>query len=209
METALARSDNQQINSLLDSAMAEKMLSSPNTPSIIRQAANQTASKQLRQAMQAEPINVKELKGALVTARRLYATGVPEFAEASAKYKELKRLPPGWDLDSMKLHVEGNMLARMEMNDPEVMANFQQLLDATHRKVYTRDRRGGQVPEGFELVSVNGIANADLWAKYVTRREEIRLELEADPSDFATYQVKTASEEGLASITQRLADDFS
>ena len=64
----------------------------------------------------------------------------------------------------MVLSREGDkMLSRMQLDDPDVKAKFQQLLDATYRNVYTRDRQGQPVPEGLELLSVSAVANEESW----------------------------------------------
>ncbi|CAK9045479.1 unnamed protein product [Durusdinium trenchii] len=145
MDEALARHDNQMVNQLLDNAMAHHLLG-PQAPSIIRSAAQQQAKRQLREAIDSG--DPKRLKGSLVAAKRLNATDLPEFQEAVAKYKEVRKLPLGWDVSLMVLHREGaRMVAKLELEDPNVRARFQRLLDLTHRKVYTRDRMGEPVPE--------------------------------------------------------------
>ena len=42
-----------------------------------------------------------EVKGALVAARRLDATHLPEFRSLAEKYRALRRLPDGWDVHQM------------------------------------------------------------------------------------------------------------
>lgn len=103
-----------------------------------------------------------------------------------------------------------------------MQAKFQRLLDLVHRKKLTRDRHGQAMPDRLELVKVINIANIDLWADYMTARENIRQELEADGEGFARYEVATASAGGLepeaeaiavagessASIAESLAAEF-
>mmetsp|Transcript_40716 Transcript_40716/g.117867 ORF Transcript_40716/g.117867 Transcript_40716/m.117867 type:complete len:505 (-) Transcript_40716:135-1649(-) len=192
MEKALARSDNAKINSLLDSALASKVLESHRAPAAIRQAANQTARRQLQEAIDAA--DPKRLKGALVAAKRLCATNLPEFGAAVRKYQEVRKLPPGWDVSRMVLHRQGaRMVAKIEIDDPKIMASLQTLLDRTHRKVYTRDRMGEAVPDRLELVRATLVTNDDLWGDFATRREAIRQSLEADPSDFVEYKTDTVA----------------
>jgi len=160
----------------------------------------------------------KQLKGALVAARRLNATQVAEFTQAAQKYKELKKLPSGFDVERMVLHRKGNrMVAKMEVNEASVKAKFQRLLDLTHRKVYTRDRLGQPVPERLELVSVSTVTNDDMWADYMARRETVRQELAEDPKGFEPYEVDTvakavpefaAAGEAADTIAEALASDF-
>jgi len=110
----------------------------------------------------------------------------------------------------MKLHHMGMMFTKTDVTDPATIEKFQHLLDATHQPVYTKDRRRGDIPEGYELVSVKGVANPDLWGKYMARREELRQELEADPSDFVSYDVATSTADSTSSgLIKALADDFS
>eukprot|EP00928_Gymnodinium_smaydae_P003838 TRINITY_DN11355_c0_g2_i1.p1 TRINITY_DN11355_c0_g2~~TRINITY_DN11355_c0_g2_i1.p1 ORF type:complete len:528 (-),score=126.58 TRINITY_DN11355_c0_g2_i1:147-1673(-) len=208
MDTALASMDNSRVNSLLDSALAARLLGDKNVPSAVRRAANQVASRQLQEAIDAE--DPKRLKGALVAARRLNATGVPEFQAAIAAYQRVKKLPQGWDVSKMVLHREGDkMVAKMPVNDPNVRAKFQQLLDLTHRKVYTRDRQGLPVPERLELVGVSAVTNDDLWADYMARRETVRQELLAEPlSVDELHEVETGFGEAQP-LAEEIAADFS
>jgi len=152
-----------------------------------------------------------------VAAKRLNATSLPEFGEAVQKYHEVKKLPAGWDVGKMVLHREGDkMLAKNDIEDASVKAKFQQLLDLTHRKVYTRDRMGEAVPERLELVGVTVVTNDDLWGDYMARREAIRQELVADGDDFVRYTYETTTTpaettvegERAESIAAALAADF-
>lgn len=214
MESALASHDNSSVNRLLDHALAARFMASDKMPRAMRAAATYVASSQLRAAIKSE--NPKLLKGALVAAKRLNAVEIPEFDEAVSKYKEVRRLPPGWDVGRMVLHREGNkLLQKLVTTDPAVMAKFQRLLDLTERKVYTRDRLGQPVPDRLKLVSVTAVENADLWADYMARREAIRREVEADDADTVLSEpVETmvagddTGDEGAESIVDSLASDF-
>merc|ERR1719410_296537 len=190
VELALSNHDSDRINFLLDSAIAASIIDGAN-PSI-RQAADGMAEKQLQEAIAAgEP---KQLKGALVAAKRLNAVHVPSFTQAVERYREVRKLPQGWDVQQMVLNREGNkMVSKLEVSNSESKEVFQKLLDLTHRKVYTRDRRGDNVPDRLELVRVTAVTNDDLWADYIVRRENLRRELEADKADFKEYQVDTAT----------------
>jgi len=200
---------------LLDSAMAAKIMDSKTAPSSIRKAADQVAGRQLQEAIASE--EPRRLKGALVAAKRLNATALPEFAAAVQKYQEVKKLPPGWDVSKMVLHRQGDkMVAKSEITDAAIKAKFQQLLDLTHRKVYTRDRMGEPVPGRLELVGVSVVTNDDLWGDYMARREAVRQELEADGGDFVRYSYETTATpedqvvegEKAESIAASLAADF-
>jgi len=210
MDTALAMSDDRRINSLLDGAMAANILGSQ-APKAWQNAAKAYGSRQLREAIASE--DPKRLKGALVAARRLHATDVPEFEEAVAKYHQVRKLPEGWDVSNMVLSRQGSkIVAKKEVTDPAIHTKFQWLLDHTHRAVYTRDRMGQAVPERLALVSVRAVENDELWGEYMARREALRQELAADASDFVPYQVDTMdTEEGgdpAESAAQSLAQGF-
>jgi len=214
MDEALARHDNHMVNQLLDNAIANHLVGAQ-APSIIRSAAQQQARRQLREAIDcADP---KRIKGALVAAKRLNATELPEFEEAVSKYKDLRKLPVGWDVSLMVLRREGGrMVAKLELEDPNVRDRFQRLLDLTHRKVYTRDRNGEAVPERLQLLTVSAVTNDESWAQYVARREAVRREIDADITDFHRYDVDTLARgdpledggESAESIALALAEDF-
>jgi len=217
MDEALARHDNHMVNQLLDNAMANHLIGSQ-APSIIRSAAQQQARRQLREAIDCE--DPKRLKGALVAAKRLNATELPEFEEAVSKYKDLRKLPVGWDVSLMVLKREGGrMVAKLELEDPNVRARFQRLLDLTHRKVYTRDRNGDTVPDRLQLLTVSAVTNDESWAHYVARREAVRREIDSDITDYQRYDVDTLAKssgdpeldsqgENAESIALALAEDF-
>eukprot|EP00931_Biecheleriopsis_adriatica_P063043 TRINITY_DN38123_c0_g1_i1.p1 TRINITY_DN38123_c0_g1~~TRINITY_DN38123_c0_g1_i1.p1 ORF type:complete len:488 (+),score=110.97 TRINITY_DN38123_c0_g1_i1:74-1537(+) len=213
MDLALASSDNTAINDLLDSAMSNSLLGKA-APASLKRAAEQTAKRQLKDAISSE--DPKRLKGALVAATRLNATELPEFEEAALKYKSVRKMPAGWDMSKMVMHRKGDkMVAKMELNDSAARAKFQALLDLTYRDVYTRDRKGGKVPDRLELVRVSAVTNDDLWADYMARREVIRQEIHADSADFERYEVDTSAGgspsagESAESISNSLALDFS
>jgi len=213
MDSALTNCDHPRINALLDSAMAGSVMQK-NAPKSIQRAASQVASRQLKEATATG--RPAQLKGALVAAKRLNAMEVPEFALAVQKYKEVKKMPAGFDVEKMVLHRKGDkMVAKMKVDDPAVKAKFQRLLDLTYRRVYTRDRLGQAVPERLELVSVSTVTNDDLWADYMARRESVRQELAADPGGFREFSVDTAAPgeagdpgESAESIAASLAADF-
>jgi len=57
---------------------------------------------------------------------------------------------------------------------PAVLHAVQSLLDATYRKVYTRDRRGAPIPDRFVVKQVHRVMNDQVWREYAGTREEIR-----------------------------------
>jgi len=190
MDKALANVDNHNINKLLDSAIANRLITDSSAPAELKRAASTVSSRQLKHAL--ESGDPKQLKGAMIAAWRLNCHGLPEFQQAAAKYHEVRQLPAGWDVSKMVLNRDGGkMVAKMKVEDEAIKAKFQYLLDATHEKKYTRDRMGQAIPERLELVSVRAITNADVWGDYMARRETIRREIEADGADFERYDVDT------------------
>jgi len=196
-EAAMGSSDYSSVNRLLDSALAGAVMRE-GAPDSVRRAANWAATRQLNSAISsADP---KQLKGALVAAKRLNATEVPEFTTAAQKYKEVRKLPPGFDVEKMALNRTGQkMVAKTSISDAALISKFQQLLDLTYRKVYTRDRLGQPVPGRLEVLHVTTVTNADIWGDYMARREAIRQEIEADAVDFAVYPVDTVAGAAAAS----------
>jgi len=172
---ALARDDSRKVNLLVDSALGGALIGK-SSPPIIRRAANETAAYQLQEALRAD--EPKRLKGALVAARRLDATDLPEFHACVRRYHELKRFPDNWDVNKMLHGRRGDkMVAKQKVSDPAIVDRFQRLLDSTHRKVYTRDRGGEEIPDRLKLVKVVEVANGELYVDYMARQEAIRREI--------------------------------
>eukprot|EP00811_Abedinium_folium_P031683 NODE_5174_length_1800_cov_13.518231.p1 GENE.NODE_5174_length_1800_cov_13.518231~~NODE_5174_length_1800_cov_13.518231.p1 ORF type:complete len:513 (+),score=134.83 NODE_5174_length_1800_cov_13.518231:96-1634(+) len=206
VDAALAGHDNDALNSYLDSAFAAQIMGDK-APDVLRKAGHAVAVRHLKDAIESR--DAKQLKGALVAARRLNAIHLPEFIAAAEQYKALKMIPSNWDVSKMAIHRSGSkMVAKADNTDPAFLATMQQLLDSTRRKVYTRDRLGQAVPERLEVVKVTTVMNEDLWADLMARREHIRREVEADRNDFVAYPPATLSGDGCAAIAMKLADEF-
>eukprot|EP00929_Paragymnodinium_shiwhaense_P102464 TRINITY_DN65661_c0_g1_i1.p1 TRINITY_DN65661_c0_g1~~TRINITY_DN65661_c0_g1_i1.p1 ORF type:complete len:463 (+),score=108.69 TRINITY_DN65661_c0_g1_i1:137-1525(+) len=187
MEEASRADDKSRISELLDSALAAQALDMPG----IRTAAQAFARKQLKDAMKLG--DKRRLKGALIAAKRLQATGLPDFQAATQMYRDLAKLPAGWDVEAMvKARKQGRLLSRAAVDDPSTLALFQRLLDKTFRDKWTRDRKGAKVPAGYEVIQVLEVQNDALWIDYMVRRDEIRRELCAMP-DFKPEAVATAN----------------
>merc|ERR1712232_1408333 len=54
----------------------------------------------------------------------------------------------------------------------------QQLLDATFVSKYTRDRRGGKVPQGLRVHKAIRIQNLRNWQEFIAKENEIRTEIQ-------------------------------
>eukprot|EP00927_Polykrikos_kofoidii_P081686 TRINITY_DN7934_c0_g1_i1.p1 TRINITY_DN7934_c0_g1~~TRINITY_DN7934_c0_g1_i1.p1 ORF type:complete len:504 (+),score=74.19 TRINITY_DN7934_c0_g1_i1:84-1514(+) len=172
MEEVLGGDDGGRLSELLDSALASQAFDLPT----VQMAASKLARKQLMDAVKSE--DRRRLRGALVASKRLHATSLPEFEIATQRYRQLAKLPVGWDVESMvRERRQGRLMARAERNDAETMKLFQKLFDGTHRAKWTRDRGDEKVPSGYDIVSVIEVQNDALWVDYAVRQEEIRGEL--------------------------------
>jgi len=131
----------------------------------------------------------KPLHYALICAHALHALGLLEAEQASRKYRDVRGLPREWDIIAMinrngcrmlfKKPLRGTMMGVAPL--PGTEAYFlQQLLDETFKEVYTRDRRGGEVPQRLVLVAATHIQNELNWVEYIKKREEIRAEIRAE-----------------------------
>lgn len=187
--TALRGGDDSYLIRLLDSALESGVIG-PNTPAVINNAAARVAVSELRSAVRkGDP---KELKGALVMAARLNASELPEYEAAAAKYREIRKLPEGWQAMQAR---RGQLMGRAPVQDKSLVNLFQQLFDSTHRSVYTRDRRGQPIPQRLRVESVFEVQNDDVWFNYALRREEIRQEL-AGSAAKVTVVTDAALQEG-------------
>eukprot|EP00928_Gymnodinium_smaydae_P003165 TRINITY_DN11128_c0_g1_i1.p1 TRINITY_DN11128_c0_g1~~TRINITY_DN11128_c0_g1_i1.p1 ORF type:complete len:837 (-),score=105.36 TRINITY_DN11128_c0_g1_i1:35-2545(-) len=195
---ALAVHDNVQVNRLLDNAMTSRLVGEK-APRIITRTAKNVASRQLRDALKSD--DSKVIKGALVAAKRLNAATVPEFQQAVDRYKKLKAIPDEWDVKKMLANRKGGTLfCRTAVLDPAVLERFQCFLDLTHRKVYTRDRNGEDVPDRLVLASVVEVHNDSRWVEYMTRQAEVRKEIYGeDAPDTHFFEVQTDSGSALES----------
>jgi hypothetical protein len=148
-------------------------------PAVVRRAARRIAGRNLRDATDSG--DAKQLKGALVAAKRLQAVDVPEFRPAVERYKEVRRLPEGWNLSQMLAERRaggGKLIAKADVShDCALRALVQYLFDATFRSVSTRDRHGQAFPQRLEVVQVQEVQNESQWVDYMVRREQITSEL--------------------------------
>lgn len=178
MEHALTNCDEGTTQTLLDKAFASS-LAGDKMPAVVRRAARRVAGRNLRDAT--ESGDPKQLKGALVAAKRLQAVDVPEFKPAVERYKEVRRLPEGWDISQMLAERRaggGKLLAKADVShDSALRAFVQYIFDATFRSVTTRDRHGQVFPRRLEVVQVQEVQNESQWVDYMVRREQITSEL--------------------------------
>jgi len=151
----------------------------------------------------------------LVAAKRLQATDVPEFEPAVGMYKEVRRLPEGWDVAKMLEQRQrgGKLLTKPDVSqNAGLVALVQLMVDRTFRRVYTRDRNGSPVPEQLRVVHVAEVQNEAQWFDYLTRREAVKWELRSRaqvgqdvPSDF--FLVNAETEQPLAEAAATAAGE--
>ena len=115
---------------------------------------------------------IEHLLVAIDVCKRVRFTG-PELAEALRKYREMKQLPPGWDLEEVHAAAEAGAPSKLRTDDDRVVEAFQALFDRTWKRVYTRDRKGRVVPSGVVVDSVTKVINLKLWEDYTLRREMV------------------------------------
>jgi len=97
-----------------------------------------------------------------------------KYKARAEELRELKKMPTGWDLDSILEKGGARDIAKLDMSDGLFVAAFQALFNMTFQSVYTRDRRGGKVPTSIEVVSVRQVLNLPVWQNYVLFREQVQ-----------------------------------
>jgi len=98
-----------------------------------------------------------------------------EFEKALDVLKREARLPPGWDLEDL-LGTE-KLFKKEQVSDAHALSLFQQLMDATHLKRWTRDRAtrgdGDKIADKFQVTRVTEIQNQESWENYDKKRQQI------------------------------------
>jgi len=195
MDDALTSCDDGKTEMLLDTALASDT-AMHRLPACVQRAARRTAGRNLRDATVAE--DPKRLKGALLAARRLQATNVPEFEIAVAKYKEVRRMPSDWDVSRMvqeRQRGKAKLLTRPDVSKNYALRSLVQLMfDATFRGVVTRDRKG-MMPAEYVVEQVAEVQNEAQWLDYLVRRDAVAAEIsggEGPPDRFFSADVATA-----------------
>lgn len=125
----------------------------------------------------------KEAKYALFQARQLDFQGdVPELEEMNQRVANAMSLPDDWDMSIMEAVDLGsgkghqNLFGQKDV-DGEALEVLQQLFDASFKKVYTRDRRGGGVPDRLVVERAVRIQNATNWMEYKRMQDDVREKL--------------------------------
>lgn len=133
--------------------------------------------------------NVRHAKQAYLFAKQVGVSDLPELDAVTQTLNQVLELPKWWDLSIMQgLSMEDATTFKVELNDkfnlygsielnPHDLERLQALFDGSFRKKYTRDRRGGTVPSRLTVERAVRIQNAQNWAEYTGRQEEIRADL--------------------------------
>ena len=172
---AAANSDYDQLNYVLDVACETGMKQSPE----VRDNARALAQTKLQEALDPNcPKRSKRLKAALILARRFEATDLVEYAQACQAYRALNEIPSGWNIAELQPRRGNVLVGSVELQQDLDLFSIQQLLDATFRRVYTRDRRGRSVPERLLAQRVIKVRNEKHWISYNVRKRRVLEEIE-------------------------------
>lgn len=87
------------------------------------------------------------------------------------------------------------------VSDPQAISQFQNLMDASYKRAWTRDRgrepdgKQKRVPAGYQVVRVKRNENKKLWRKYHLKKRLIQTNIDGlgGEPEFKQYKVKTAS----------------
>lgn len=136
------------------------------------------ALKQLESAMEGD--DDQELQAAVKFAKQAdlksEADLLAMYNKALAKLKQLKRLPPGWEIEDMLGDDEGvKMFQMLDAGDTGLKLLCQQLLDETKSSIVTRDRTE-KIARTFTVERVVQVMNAESWGSYLKRRDAIEVE---------------------------------
>eukprot|EP00403_Amphidinium_massartii_P025727 CAMPEP_0178391804 /NCGR_PEP_ID=MMETSP0689_2-20121128/11352_1 /TAXON_ID=160604 /ORGANISM="Amphidinium massartii, Strain CS-259" /LENGTH=1180 /DNA_ID=CAMNT_0020012359 /DNA_START=96 /DNA_END=3639 /DNA_ORIENTATION=+ len=140
------------------------------------------AMKKLQVGVQGNDLDL--LVEAMIFAKRTKATD-PQFVDLSKqameKLRNLKKLPPGWEVNQMVGDdPRAKIFGEVDLNEPSIKAKFQSLLDATNVGILTRDRVALQgttdLPRGYRVERVVSVMNADSWELYLNTRDKVASE---------------------------------
>lgn len=71
-----------------------------------------------------------------------------------------------------------NKFGKVELTESE-LASIQQIFDASHKKVYTRDRKGTKVPDKLLVKCAYRIQNLQNWTEFVRKQSSIRAQIDS------------------------------
>lgn len=154
-------------------------------------AGNSTQSVILA-GLQAEDTEV--VRKALCAGPRLgLATALlAQITAAEQRLRVALNLPADWDMGTFACgrYLQGGLGGRQDScivafqpQPKPVVDALQYIFDGTYRKVYTRDRRGAPIPDGFRIKGVYRVFNDQVWREYLKQRDSVRAALggQVDP----------------------------
>merc|ERR1711957_647989 len=96
------------------------------------------------------------------------------MTKASSQYRDSAGLPAGWDPKKMVQGMVDGRLMHKDNKDAAFVAAIQKLVDEGTKKLYTRDRLGGKVPDALRVEQVIHVQNDTILEEYKIVREKLR-----------------------------------
>jgi hypothetical protein len=143
--------------------------------------------------------NLLQRKRALLQLAESKLSGIDGAEAVLGSICSEMQLPESWDMSSMKAVrmncrptyevAEGgdiNLIAIVPLLEVD---HLQKLFDVSFRQKYTRDRKGGKVPQRLVVRRAARIQNAHTWQDFVARQNTILAEL--PPGEHSVEKLKT------------------
>ena len=114
-------------------------------------------------------VDMAVLKPLVNKAMDVLLTAKDRYLDALKVFRDSWSLPSDWDVEKF---VERTVWKPEYTTSLQIVV-FQGIVDATFNRIYTRDRGGGAVPSGLDVVRVVAVQNPENYLKYSSRRDEI------------------------------------
>jgi len=116
---------------------------------------------------------------ALREAHAAYMAHLPQYAQAVEAYRAVRNLPRWWSMGpSLPQAVFGQHKKRRVVAEPDILSAMQRMLDVTHLRRYTQDRKGSAIPGKLKVEQVVMLQNEARYVNYRARRQEVVADLE-------------------------------
>ena len=122
--------------------------------------------------------------------RRLLQVPIEYLQTIVAAYSEELHLPKAWNLlGVLEEGLTGSGIKQIVFSGGDLVVKLdvakssptfewvEGLFENTFLKRYTRDRRGGKVPESLQLEEVEQVLNCGSWGEYAMRRKQVHREV--------------------------------
>jgi len=132
---------------------------------------------------------VRHAKQAMLFAKQVGVTGLPELDAVCRSLSQVLKFPSWWDLSVMEglsmdevknfkleRRDKTNLFAYLQLEQGD-LDRLQKLFDASFVAKYTRDRKGGKVPDRLLVQRAVRVQNAQNWSEFMGRNNEIRADL--------------------------------